>query len=695
MPKRIQFEGVTHEFPDDFSDDEIRSALEQKPAVTPKIQEAPSMGSRFYENTVGALKGMADQYANTPGTNPIARAAGAFVVDPMIGMVKRTMESKAPGSLKVLDTIGSIFIPENSSKDLVAGNYQAALGGLGGNTAMLLAPGAAMKGLRAAPNTLRSLGNAVKNPAAAIEGSLPQRGTMQGTVAYAQKKGFPTTVGERTGSPMLQSAERMAEMTPGAAGTATDFFMGRNAEIMGEGSRLKQGVGKPKTVVNGAGNIEIDKTAAADAVLDRIEGRTTDLKAYKDKKYGAVEEAIERNRSKLQAEQDAAYAAKVKETEKFNNAEMAYVNKRRQLAANAGQNPDGIPMPKLKELPKEPAPVIGAEVNLKPIQDKLRGLYEELSQNMPTTQKDASPGYTRLKSIVEEKRSSKSATELDRDLSEIKRVLRSEQKDYAATQSGRYAAATIDAIEGELQGAVEKAGGKPAVQNLLSARKGVKEMHTALDALEQVLPKADGPAANAPANLFNRLTEAGDTQFPKLEEIHRIAPRAVKDLGATYVEGLLQKITGEAGQADLSAARTAYNRLGPRTKKLLLGEVAPEFDEFIRYAPDLIRNINKSGSGYAMQASKLINPGVAVLGFLAGGAEGIGLAAAGLGGANAMAKFLFRKGNPTLLMDAMKYPPNSSGGQMAMKRLSLAAEKDPAIAAWVANQNSGGSQNRP
>ena len=697
MPKRIQFEGVTHEFPDDFTDDDIRSALEQQPPQKQQPAPTPSMGARFYENSVGAIKGMAQQYANTPGSNPFARAAEAFVVEPAKALVNRTMESKAPGPLKLLDTIGSMVVPDNTSKDIAEGNYSAALGGFLANAGMLMLPGAVGKGAKAAPATLRTLGNAVRNPAAAIEGSLPARGTMQGTMAYAQKKGIPTTVGERTGSPMLQSAERMAEMTPGAAGTATDFFMDRNAQIMQEGQKLKQGVGRSKSVATGAGEIEIDKTAAADAILERIEGRTADLKTFKDRKYESVDKAIERNQAKLQAEADAKWQAETRAV-KLENANTLQKWIQENIRRGKSGYKQQLPEPAIKELPAKPE-IIGAEVKLAPIQDKLRGLYEELSQNMPTTQKDASPGYTRLKAIVEEKRPSKSAMELDRDLSEIKRVLRSEQKDYAATPSGRYAAATINAIEGELQSAIELAGGKAAVNNLLKARKGVKEMHTALDALEQILPKADGPAANSSANLFNRLTAEGDTNINKLLEIKQVAPRALKDLGATYVEGALQKITGEAGQADLAAARTAYKRLGPRTRAELFGELGPELDEFFRYAPDLIRNVNKSGSGYAIQAGKLLNVGGAMLGYLTGGldnaATGAALTGGAMGSANAMAKFLFRKGNPTIMLDALKYPPESSAGKLALKRLNAVAEKDPGIMAFVNAQNGGGSQKRP
>jgi hypothetical protein len=562
---------------------------------------------------------------------------------------------------------------------------------------MLALPGALAKGAKAAPATLRNMATAVRNPGSAIEASLPQRGTMRGTVAYADKKGWATTVGERTGSPLLQTAERTAEMTPGAAGTATDFFMDRNAKIMGEGANIRGKVGNAKTVPMGSGAIEIDKTAAADAILDQIQGRTDRLKAYKDKKYGAVEEAIERNREKLQAESDAQWKAQSREVklENFDTlSKWIQENKRRAKSGYKQQ----LPEPQLKPLPEKPT-VIGAEVELKPIQDKLRGLYEELTQTMPTTMKDASPGYTRLKSIVEEQKPSKSAMDLDRDLSEIKRVLRSEQKDYAATPSGRYAAATIDAIEGELKGAIERAGGPEAVENLLKARRAVKGIHTAFDALDQILPKADGPAANAPANLFDRLTASGDTRINQIQEIKKIAPRAVKDLAATYLEGALQKITGEAGQADLAAARTAHKRLGPRTKAELYGDLASEIDDFFEYAPDLIRNVNKSGSGFAIQAGRILNPVGAVLGYITGGAgnavEGAAITESAMGGANAMAKFLFRKGNPTLVMDALKYPPESSAGKLALKRLNTAAEKDPAIAAWIASQNNGGSQNRP
>ncbi len=667
-----------------YSSQEILSHLSPDSITQPEA-EKPTMGSRFYENTVGMVKGAAEKFANTPGSNPFVRAAEAFVVDPIVGMAQRTIGSKAPGPLKIFDTLGSLVVPDTAAKDIAEGNYTAALGGIGGNATMMMLPGLAGRASKAAPTTLRNMGTAVKRPASAIESFLPQKGgTMQAAVDYAQKRGIPTTVGERTGSPMLQTVERMAEMTPGASGVATDFFMDRNAQILGNA----------RGIVKKMGGAAEDRTAAAQTVVERTGQRTTNLSDYASKKYSEVRSSIENNKAKLQAEADAQYAAESSQITAENAASERAYQQRRQAVAAAGGNPDTVPVPEKLPLPQKPTIASGAEVDLAPIKQKLQPLYDEMSRTMPTTMKEASPGYTRLKAIVEDANTSRSAIDLDRDLSEIKRVLRSEGKGYASTQSGRYAAATINAIESEVQKAIELAGGKKAVNDLMQGRAAVRKLHEVADVMDQILPKGESPAI-----LFERAVRDGDKNLNKLMALKKATPNGVNEIAATYLDGALSKISGEAGQADLAAASNAWKRLGPRTKQELYGLNVGELDAFFENAPKLIRNVNKSGSGYATQASRVLNASGLVLGAFTGGlggmAEGAALTSASMASTNMLAKFLFRKGNPTLLMDAMKYPPNSSAGITAMKRLNAAALKEPEIAAFITAQNSGGIQKRP
>ncbi len=681
-----------------YSNQDIIGHLSAKPAASsftpegapgiPKpdvqMQESPGFGSRLYDSTVGVAKGLGEAYAATEGTNPLARAAEAFIVNPAAKLVKDTINSKAPLPLKPLDAIGGMILPEPVVRDMAEGNLEGLAGSATGIAATAFLPAAA----RGAVRQVKRIPTSATAAANAIESKIPQRsGPMSGAVEYAESQGLPTTVGERTGSRMLQTAERTAEVIPGASGTASEFYSSRNAKVAAKGKELTERVGK----------VAEDPTAAGGAVKGRIEDRASQLKDFYGKRYDAVEKSVDRATQKRQAAAETEYQRELKRVERFNNAEMAYTNTRRQLAADAGLDPERFPMPKLKPEPVKPEPVVPAPVEMSNIKSGLRDFYDELTRTMPTTQRESSPGYLRVKNIVEDSRTHRGALDLERDLGEIKRLLRSESKGYAATPSGRYAMASIKELENGITTAIEESGGYQSVLKLKQARAGVKEMHRTFEALDKVLPKGESPV-----KLFERLTAARDTNLSKLVEIKKRAPEAVADIGATYLEGALSKLTGEAGTADMSAVTTAWKRLGPRTKRELFGAQTEELNAFFEHAPALVRNINKSGSGNVVLAGKLFGAGGTLVGALVGGGmsalpEAAAIAGAGVGSANAIGKFLFRPGSATKVRKAMASDPTTAVGRIHWKRLNAAVEADADLLATLqieGNAQSGPQANR-
>jgi len=261
----------------------------------------------------------------------------------------------------------------------------------------------------------------------------------------------------------------------------------------------------------------------------------------------------------------------------------------------------------------------------------------------------------------------------------MKRLLRKESEGYAATTSGRYLAKTIEALEGQMQAAIEREGGSQAVAALKRGRLATKEMHQSLGALEDVLKPGESPA-----NLYSDLIASGDRNINKLMEIKNRAPKAIETVGATALEQILSRVSGEGSVMDMTTANNAWKKIGPRTKQTLYGpKLTAELTEFFENAPQLIRNINKSGSGGFIQASKLLGVGGAAVGGLLGGVEGaaIGgtLSGAEMASANAIAKLLFQPGGAKLLMEPLKTPPNSPFFKKSVDRLSKALAATNAI----------------
>lgn len=97
MAKQIQFEGVTHQFPDDATDDEIRSALE---VAHPKAPE-PSQGNQrgfwqsLWDKTGGAVVPALKEWYNRPDALPDAMAAHQALEQ--AAMRNPANKGKAPG----------------------------------------------------------------------------------------------------------------------------------------------------------------------------------------------------------------------------------------------------------------------------------------------------------------------------------------------------------------------------------------------------------------------------------------------------------------------------------------------------------------------------------------------------------------------------------------------------------------------
>jgi len=648
-----------------------RMSIGATPASAPQPtaqQERPGFFERAYDSTVGGIVNMGKEILNKGGMR---------VADEMGTAIKKRFQEN-PRKIGTRDQMmgGALSIPtravdaalgpvvDSVEGDIKAGNYAGAAGTVAGNVAMLGLPAVLRKAGAAKGATAATKAAPVEQATSTLK-----QGPMAKAVDYAAKEGIPVTRGEATGSKLAQKMERMAEVTPGASDIATNFYAKRNQQVQAKGAQF----------VDRLGGGASDTTAAGEAVLNRIKGRSDDISEFADKRYSAVYDAVERDANAAQSAQDATYQKQVSAIEKSNKLEREYWQTRKQLLYESGGNPDLIAEAKQVPIPKPPAKVIPAAVDMGPIKSKLRPLFDELDRNYTTTQKESSPGYARLKAIMNDKDAVRSAIDVDRDLSEIKGVLRRESQGYAETKSGRYASASIDELEKGLQSAIEKAGGAKAVDSLYKGRKAIQEKHRTLEALEEVLPKDASPVT-----AFERLTNKGDRSILKLLEIKKRAPGAIREIGATYLEGALSKFTGEAGEADMLTASNAWKRLGPRTKLELYGEAAKDLDSFFENAPQLVRNINKSGSGYASTAGKALGSGGLVIGtLLQGGIAGasLGLVGAGAaaGSANAIAKFLFKPGNARLVENTLRYADKPKIQSVYLKRLSAAVEKEPEL----------------
>jgi len=643
-----------------YSKQDIIGHLSGTPAPTaePAKQEQPGFLERAAEPFVGI--GDAVKQVWQKGAPRVVDEIGTAVKDRYVQNPQKTNNPLARGA-------DAVFGPmvDQAGEDLRGGNYAGFAGTVAGNALLMGIPAIARRVSASKVPTV-----AAKAPSAS-----------QRAAGYAESIGQKATVGEKTGSRVLQGAERTAEYFPGASGPSTEFYGQRNQAILKKGKSIVQ---RGDDALNKAAGYAADRDSAATLIEDRISGRAADLKKYTNKKYDSVYQSLDRDTAARNLAQDVKYKADKLSVEKANRLDAEYWQTRKQLLYESGGNPDLITSSPQRPLPQKPAPAISAPVEMGPVKDKLRPLFEELKHTYTDTQKASSPGYARLKNIMANKDKIRSAIDIDKDLSEMKGVLRREQgKGRAGTKSGRYASASINALEKEMQAAIGKAGGEKAVQSLYQARKAVQEMHSSFEALDDLLPKDSGGSAR----LFDRIVERGDNRLDQIQEIRKRAPVALRKLGETYIEEVINKATGEGGSMDLSKSTTAWSKMGPKAKVEIYGaKAAGELDTFFENAPVLIKDMNKSGSGKFLMAQKVLNSGGLLVGALlgagAGGAmEGLAVASGTMVGANLMAKFLFNPGNAKLVENTLRFAKKPALSKIYLKRLSAAVEAQPELLA--------------
>ena len=91
--------------------------------------------------------------------------------------------------------------------------------------------------------------------------------------------------------------------------------------------------------------------------------------------------------------------------------------------------------------------------------------------------------------------------------------------------------------------------------------------------------------------------------FNTLSDLQKVAPREMKTVGRTFLDGLVEKATKEGGFDRSSGVKADWERLGPETKELLFGkQLTGELDKFFLAAKRLTSPLNASGSGHMITA---------------------------------------------------------------------------------------------
>lgn len=373
----------------------------------------------------------------------------------------------------------------------------------------------------------------------------------QQAMDWLRRHGVPISTGQGTGSLEVQRIEKGLENIPGSAGWTQQYFENQEQALNRAG---RQVISQTQPGSN-MGPFE-----AGESLQQRIQDRIEAPKQYADKRYNQVRSII------------------------ANNAREVQTGTRTSALVDPNGNPIQVPVMQTIQTP----------VDTTVEKTALARVYNELSKAMPEFQRQVSPGFQALGQIINGPDINDAIT-VDRNLSAVKALLRKSANPYLNTQSQRLAAQAVNQLSGALDSSLSDAGGR-ALEKLNQARAAVKSQHEVAELLAS-LP-------TEPVQLYQRIASSGDRSATLLSELNRYAPREMRQIGRTYLDGLMQTATAEGGFSRAPGIMAQWQNMGPRTKQLLFGspQAVRELDNFFLGAKRLTTDVNPSKTAYALAA---------------------------------------------------------------------------------------------
>lgn len=478
----------------------------------------------------------------------------------------------------------------------------------------------------AAPESLRFLPRAKVGPIVpSVTNPVEER-----ALQYAESRGIPISVGQRTGRTGLQRVEQGLRNVPGAAGRTERFYRGQEEALEQESRRLATQPSPVQTSPYGAGQ----------AIRQRLQQRITRLKGRADQLYDEVRQAA---------------AANVKQVQ---------TGTKTSPVLGPGGQPITTPTYAMLETP----------VDLAPVRANLRTVYEDLQRSLPPARQASSPAFRALQSLMESGDQFMNAMDFDRSLSAIKAITRDGESQFLTSKSQGLAKQVVQAGEREFQKALSTAG-PDITKKLYNGRKLVRSYYETDELL--------GSLQEEPAALYHNLVTGGDRVMDTLRDLNRVAPKDVRTVGRTFLEGLTEKATREGGFTRSAGVKADWERLGPETENLLFGpQLTSDLNNFFLAAKRLTSPLNPSGTahmGAALGAYGAVGAaGLEALRALVFGTPEEAAAIAGgtaglIGGANLSARLLFTPGGARLMQQVMTVPYGSRAFWNATRGLNAMA----------------------
>jgi hypothetical protein len=567
MPAKIvEIPGVGNvEFPDSMSDEQIGAAIRSAATSAAKPQTwAQRLG--FTDPRVTGMLDLAEGMA----------AGAASTVYHGGDLVRRLT-----GEERIIDR------PEVQRAMTAPPSPMGTVGKVGEQIAEAVIPGTALtKGLKGAPLLTRigaeaalgggqaalqtggdpfatGLGVVTGGAGAGLGGYLERRAAAAALTPadaagldYLAKRGAVVPAGVRTGSPYVRALEKISAYTPFGAMVArtasrrTEQALSRSAQQLLEQAHLtpvtaeEAGAGLQTAMQGRAGAV----TEAEQAGKEWLAKQVHPVPVTAEQAGAGVGEALTTSAKQSKAAADTAYDV-------FRKAEADPWNVR-SVQTGTRELKDGTVEAIMED--------VAMPVDIRFVKKQLKPVYDRIRRSWSQTQKDASAALPTLKSIMDDA-DHIPATLAEENLGPLKELLR----EIDDGQSSSILKLTVKQLQKEIDDAAYQAG-EGVLESLKAGRLARFHQGRTERVAEKVLGRGFNKAESVvePVKAYGKLIMPGDQNINLLRRLAQETPGELTKIGRALVDDLWQK----ALDADsFGAARNTWRKLGPETKKLILG----------------------------------------------------------------------------------------------------------------------------
>lgn len=368
------------------------------------------------------------------------------------------------------------------------------------------------------------------------------RASDKGAIAFAAREGIPLTADVRTGSPVLAGVKALGKHLPSSASKLADADEATVIALQEAGFRIADRLAPGK----------LSKVSVGEALAGDV---SSEAKRY-GKKAGSRYERLK-----------GVAAENVEEVEVGEKVSPIVDEFGREIKTPITEN-------------------IETPVNVADVKRRLRPIYDEMTRLLPQSRREASPGYTVLKQLMEgpDTVSLKTANE---NLSTIKSIGRSDIPELV-TKSERIA----KAVTQPLNQAVNEAAvglGRQAEVDLLKGKYFTQKKYS----YQELLAMAE----KEPVNFVRSLTRNDDASIRALRDVASKFPKRVPQMAKAVLTDILEDATEKGGFGGQKAL-SEWLKIGPETKRILFPNLSMRhnLDKFFRLGFMVAKDVNPSGT---------------------------------------------------------------------------------------------------